>query len=84
MDEVDLTPEQRGLLKQIRARKAVVVAAHRRKKSAANNAPVKPRRADADRTSTTQQMKVCLPECPSFHCQPVDACCALHCCHASV
>ncbi|BDA46889.1 Nucleolar GTP-binding protein 1 [Coccomyxa sp. Obi] len=60
MDEDDLSPEQRGLLKQIRARKAVVVAAHRRKKSAANNAPVKPRRADADRTSTTQQMKASL------------------------
>ncbi len=68
MDEDDLTTEQRGLLKQIRARKAVVVAAHRRKKSAANNAPVKPRRVDADRTSTTQQMKVCLhPIFPSFH-----------------
>lgn len=57
MDEDDLTPEQRQLLKQIRARKTIVVAAHRRKKSAANNAPVKPRRLDADRSSTTKNMK---------------------------
>lgn len=61
MDEDDLTPEQRELLKKIRARKTIVVAAHRRKKSAANNAPIKPRRVDADRTSTTQHMKVHLP-----------------------
>ncbi|KAK9918943.1 hypothetical protein WJX75_008237 [Coccomyxa subellipsoidea] len=60
MDEDDLTPEQRELLKKIRARKTIVVAAHRRKKSAANNAPIKPRRVDADRTSTTQHMKASL------------------------
>lgn len=57
MDEDDLTPEQRELLGQIRARKQLVVAAHRRKKSAANNTPTLPRRVNAQRTSTTQHMK---------------------------
>ena len=35
-----------------------VLAAHRRKKGAANNQAVLPRRADAARTSTTANMRV--------------------------
>ena len=58
MDEDDLTDEQRARLKQIRARKAVVLARHRLKKGTANNQAVLPRRADASREINTRAMKV--------------------------
>ena len=58
MDEDDLTAEQRALLRQIRARKAVVLARHRLKKGTANNQAVLPRAADAGRTINTRMMKV--------------------------
>ena len=58
MDEDDLTTEQRGLLGKIRARKAIVLARHRRQKSASNNQAVLPRRADAGRSINTATMRV--------------------------
>jgi nucleolar GTP-binding protein len=58
MDEDGLSPEQRQLLGKIRARKIVVLARHRRQKSAANNQALLPRRADAQRSINTTAMKV--------------------------
>lgn len=63
MDEDDLTPEQLELLQQIRARKKVVMAEHRLKKSTANNKAVLPRRADPTRASTTENMKASCLNC---------------------
>ena len=59
MDIDDLTPEQQELLKQIQARRKVVVREHRLKKGAANNQAIVPRRNDPRRISNTQTMKVC-------------------------
>ena len=58
MDIDDLTPEQRELLKQIQARRVVVVREHRLKKGAGNNQAIVPRRNDPRRISNTQNMKV--------------------------
>ena len=58
MDIDDLTPEQQELLKQIQARRKVVVREHRLKKGAANNQAIVPRRNDPRRISNTQTMKV--------------------------
>ena len=57
MEEDHLTPEQLATLKEIRARKGVIVRAHRMKKAVANNQAVLPRRADAGRTATTRNLK---------------------------
>lgn len=54
----DLTPEEQAELQAIRDRKIKIVAAHRRKKSAANNHPMLPHKADKERTATTENMKV--------------------------
>lgn len=54
----ELTPEEQAELQAIRDRKVKIVAEHRRKKSAANNHAVLPHKADKERTSTTQNMKV--------------------------
>lgn len=56
----DLTPEEQAELQAIRDRKIKIVAAHRRKKSAANNHAMLPHKADKERTATTQNMKVAL------------------------
>ena len=57
--EVDvLSDAQRATLRRIKLRKVKVVALHRAKKSTANNRPVLPRGADANRTSNTANMKV--------------------------
>lgn len=61
MEEDHLTPEQLATLKEIRARKGVIVRAHRMKKAVANNQAVLPRRADAGRTATTRNLKARLP-----------------------
>ena len=45
MDIDDLTPEQQELLKQIQARRKVVVREHRLKKGAHNNQAIVPRQA---------------------------------------
>ena len=58
MEEDHLTPEQLATLREIRARKGAIVKAHRMKKAVANNQAVLPRRADAQRTATTRNMKV--------------------------
>jgi nucleolar GTP-binding protein len=58
MDEDHLTTEEAALLDEIRSRRRKLVATHRRSKSAANNAPVMPRTADAQRGRTTDGMKV--------------------------
>ena len=58
MDLDDLTPEEMELLGQIKDRKRVLVAAHRRRKSAANNHSVMPRGRDVERNINTDQMKV--------------------------
>lgn len=58
MDIDDLTPEQQELLKQIQARRKVVVREHRLKKGAHNNQAIVPRRNDPRRISNTQTMKV--------------------------
>lgn len=66
MEEDHLTPEQLATLREIRARKGAIVKAHRMKKAVANNQAVLPRRADAQRTATTRNMKVrhfCLLSC---------------------
>ncbi|KAK9851372.1 hypothetical protein WJX84_007347 [Apatococcus fuscideae] len=57
MDLDDLTPEEMELLGQIKNRKRVLVASHRRRKSAANNHSVMPRGRDVDRIINTDQMK---------------------------
>lgn len=58
MEADALTPMEQALLGQIKARKARLVSDHRRKKSAANNQAVVPRRMDKDRTSTTTHLRV--------------------------
>ncbi|KAK9843474.1 hypothetical protein WJX81_004449 [Elliptochloris bilobata] len=60
MEEDHLTPEQLATLEEIRARKGAIVKAHRMKKAVANNQAVLPRRADAERTATTRNMKSAL------------------------
>lgn len=57
-DAEALSPDERELLKRIRARRKVVVAEHRLKKGTSNNQAVLPRNADRDRKSTTSQMRV--------------------------
>jgi nucleolar GTP-binding protein len=54
----DLSPEDQAELQSIRDRKIKIVADHRRKKSAANNHPLLPQRADRDRKANTSNMKV--------------------------
>ena len=54
----ELTPEEQAELQAIRDRKIKIVAQHRRKKSAANNHAMLPQKADRDRKSTTQNMRV--------------------------
>lgn len=63
MDEDHLTNEEAALLDEIRTRRRKLVATHRRNKSAANNAPVMPRTADAQRGRTIETMKVWLTCC---------------------
>ena len=58
VDDDSLTPEQRALLKKIRARRTVIVSEHRLKKSTGGNKAVAPRRADTSRQSTVRNMKV--------------------------
>jgi hypothetical protein len=58
MEEDGLTPEEAELLSRVQARKKVILAEHRRKKSVGNNQSRLPRRADADRSSTVTNMKV--------------------------
>ena len=57
-EEDHLSPEERDALTAIRARKAKMVADHRRKKGAANAQAVLPRRAERERTANTATMKV--------------------------
>lgn len=52
-----LSPEDQAELQLIRDRKIKIVADHRRKKSAANNHPLLPQRADRDRKANTTNMK---------------------------
>ena len=54
----DLVPEEQAELEAIRGRKTQIVAAHRRKKSAANNHSLVPQKVDRERSSTTANMKV--------------------------
>ncbi len=63
MDIDDLTPEQQDLLRQIQARRKVVVREHRLKKGAGNNQAIVPRRNDPRRISNTQTMKVTCSLC---------------------
>ena len=63
MEEEHLLPEEAGLLARIRARKKVVIAEHRRKKSVGNNQSIMPRRVDAGRTATTSNLKVLARVC---------------------
>lgn len=56
-DEEDLTEEQLEDLAAIRKRKKQIVINHRIKKGSANNQAVLPRRAQAERTLTTEGMK---------------------------
>ena len=58
MDEDVLTPEEQTLLGSIQARRAKLVADHRRRKGVANNSSTAPRRLDTARTSTTANMRV--------------------------
>ncbi|KAK9828781.1 hypothetical protein WJX72_002049 [[Myrmecia] bisecta] len=60
MDEDHLTPEEAETLRDIRARKAKIIAQHRVKKSTANNQAVLPRRADRERKSTSTNMQASL------------------------
>lgn len=64
MDLDELTPEELELLGQIKDRKRVLVAAHRRRKSSANNNPVMPRGRDVERTINTGEMRVHLSSTP--------------------
>ena len=54
----DLSPEEQVELEAIRGRKTQIVAAHRRKKSAANNHSLVPQKVDRERSTTTANMKV--------------------------
>ena len=59
MPEVeDLDDEERSTLSAIQLQKKKLAAAHRLKKGAANNQALLPRRADAQRLSTTTNLKV--------------------------
>lgn len=55
--EPELDEDERALLGEVRTRRNKLVAEHRRKKSAANNNPVVPRKADAERKLNTSNMK---------------------------
>ena len=72
-DAEALNPEERELLKRIRARRKVVVAEHRLKKGTSNNQAVLPRNADRDRKSTTSQMRVSALRPSLLQLQPVQA-----------
>ena len=54
----DLSLEEQAELEAIRGRKTQIVAAHRRKKSAANNHSLVPQKVDRERATTTANMKV--------------------------
>ena len=72
-DAEALNPQERELLKRIRARRKVVVAEHRLKKGTSNNQAVLPRNADRDRKSTTSQMRVSVLRLSLLQLQPVQA-----------
>ena len=72
-DAEALNPEERELLKRIRARRKVVVAEHRLKKGTSNNQAVLPRNADRDHKSTTSQMRVSALRPSLLQLQPVQA-----------
>ena len=59
-DEEALTAEEEVLLARVRARKATLIASHRRAKAAQDNAPVLPRRANAERRLNTDSMAAAL------------------------
>lgn len=61
MDADELTPEERSTLSAIQQQKKKLAVAHRLKKGAANNQALLPRRADAQRLSTTTNLKVGRP-----------------------
>ena len=60
--ESDMDEDDKELLKQLRSKKATMIAEHRRKKSAGNNAANMPRTADPERRATTTRMKQSLGE----------------------
>lgn len=53
----ELTPEEEALLARVRARKATLIASHRRAQSAGDNTPVMPRTATQSRGLTTDAME---------------------------
>ena len=60
--EEDMDDDEKAMLREVRARRAELVDAHRRKKSAGNNAPTLPRtvsasHADPAKRATTKRMK---------------------------
>ena len=61
MDADELTPEERSTLSAIQQQKKKLAVVHRLKKGAANNQALLPRRADAQRLSTTTNLKVGRP-----------------------
>lgn len=61
MDADELNPEERSTLSAIQQQKKKLAVAHRLKKGAANNQALLPRRADAQRLSTTTNLKVGRP-----------------------
>ena len=58
--EPELDEDERELLGEVRARRNKLVAEHRRKKAAANNTSVIPRKVDAERKLNTKNMKASL------------------------
>ncbi|CAN6306513.1 unnamed protein product [Urochloa humidicola] len=56
IDGYELTEEQKGILSQIRKKKALLIQEHRMKKRTAESRPIVPRKFDKDRKFTTNRM----------------------------
>ncbi|GAB4855746.1 hypothetical protein Ancab_024390 [Ancistrocladus abbreviatus] len=56
MDGMELTPEEKEALAEIRKKKSLLIQEHRLKKSTAESRPVVPRKFDKDRRFTTERM----------------------------
>ncbi|XP_068337376.1 nucleolar GTP-binding protein 1-like [Pyrus communis] len=56
MDALKLTPEEQGMLSEIRKKRSKFIQQHRIKKSTAESRPIVPRKFDKDREFTTKRM----------------------------
>ncbi|GMH14211.1 hypothetical protein Nepgr_016052 [Nepenthes gracilis] len=56
MDDLELTPQEKEALAEIRKKKSLLIREHRMKKSTAESRPIVPRKFDKDRKFTSERM----------------------------